>query len=75
MRIINRTLSRRAAILLGSIPFALLIGAYAVASHLRRIDNPADKLLPSLGSMGDGGCDLAHGVRGRQTVGRLPAMA
>ncbi len=53
MRIINRTLSRRAAILLGSIPFALLIGAYAIASHLRRIDNPADKLLPSLGSMGD----------------------
>ena len=53
MRIINRTLSRPTAILLGAIPFALLIGIYAIASHLRRADNPADKLLPSLGRMAD----------------------
>lgn len=36
---------------LGALPFLLLIAAYAVGSHLRRLDNPADKLLPSLADM------------------------
>ncbi|MGE0585755.1 MAG: ABC transporter permease [Flavobacteriaceae bacterium] len=51
MRIINRTPSRRTAVLLGLLPFAAAILAYAVGSHYRRLDNPADKLLPSLGDM------------------------
>ena len=34
-------------------PFLLAIAAYAVASHLRLAENPADKLLPSIGSMGE----------------------
>jgi NitT/TauT family transport system permease protein len=51
MRLINRKPSRRTAILLGIVPFAATLGVYAVASHQRRIDNPADKLLPSLGDM------------------------
>ena len=53
MRLINRTLSRRARIVLGGVPFALLIGGYAIASHLRRLENPQDKLLPSLEAMGN----------------------
>ena len=36
---------------LGALPFAVLLAAYAVGSHLRRLDNPADKLLPSLPDM------------------------
>jgi NitT/TauT family transport system permease protein len=38
---------------LGALPFAILLAAYAVGSHLRRLDNPADKLLPSLPDMAD----------------------
>lgn len=37
---------------MGAIPFAVVLISYMVASHLRRLDNPADKLLPSLESMG-----------------------
>ena len=51
MRIINRKPSRLTALALGLLPFAATIIAYAVASHFRRLDNPADKLLPSLDSM------------------------
>ena len=51
MRIINRTLGRRYRIVLGALPFLAAVGIYAVASHIRRIDNPADKLLPSLEAM------------------------
>jgi NitT/TauT family transport system permease protein len=35
------------------IPFALAIGAYLIASHLRLAENPQDKILPSLGQMGE----------------------
>ena len=52
MKLFNRTLSRRNRLLLGAIPFVLLIITYAVASHIRRAENPADKLLPSLQAMG-----------------------
>ena len=52
MRIVNRKLSRLNALLLGAIPFLALLIAYVVASDLRRRDNPADKLLPSLEAMG-----------------------
>ncbi|MEM6666855.1 MAG: ABC transporter permease subunit, partial [Pseudomonadota bacterium] len=51
MRLINRAPSRVTAIALAAIPFAATVIAYAVASHYRRLDNPADKLLPSLEQM------------------------
>lgn len=51
MRIINQKPTRPTATLLGLIPFALMVIAYMVASHYRRLDNPADKLLPSLDQM------------------------
>ncbi len=51
MRIINRKPSRPVATLLGLLPFAAAVAAYAIASHIRRLDNPADKLLPSLDQM------------------------
>jgi NitT/TauT family transport system permease protein len=52
MRIINRKPKRNDAFLLGALPFAGLLIAYAIASHYRRLDNPADKLLPSMADMG-----------------------
>jgi len=51
MRIINRRPSRLTALVLGLLPFAGTVIVYAIASHYRRLDNPADKLLPSLESM------------------------
>lgn len=48
MRAINIRPSRGAALMLGCLPFALLVLAYLVGSALRLADNPADKLLPSL---------------------------
>ena len=53
MRLINRHPSRPVAALLALLPFAALVGAYVVASNIRLADNPADKLLPSLATMGD----------------------
>ncbi|WP_163270974.1 ABC transporter permease [Chelativorans alearense] len=52
MRIINRRPGRLTALALGGAPFVALILTYAVASHYRRLENPSDKLLPSLESMG-----------------------
>ncbi|MEM8651271.1 MAG: ABC transporter permease [Pseudomonadota bacterium] len=52
MRIINKKLDKPARVALGTIPFAALIGIYAIASHIRRAENPADKLLPSFEAMG-----------------------
>lgn len=37
---------------MGAIPFVAVLISYMIASHLRRLDNPADKLLPSLETMG-----------------------
>jgi len=51
MRLINRKPSRLTAFALGMASFAAVIVVYAVASHYRRLDNPADKLLPSLPDM------------------------
>jgi NitT/TauT family transport system permease protein len=51
MRLINQRPGPRARFLLGAVPFAVLAGVYAVASHLRLADNPADKILPSLDAM------------------------
>lgn len=52
MRITNRKPSRPTAFLLGLIPFLAVLITYAIASHYRRLENPADKLLPSLGDIG-----------------------
>jgi NitT/TauT family transport system permease protein len=52
MRIINRKPTRLTSLALGALPFVLLVLTYAVASHFRRLENPADKLLPSLEKMG-----------------------
>ncbi|UOM34674.1 ABC transporter permease [Acuticoccus sp. I52.16.1] len=51
MRLVNRKPDRVGAILLGAIPFAVALVAYVVGSAIRRAENPADKLLPSLGAM------------------------
>jgi len=53
VRIINRKPSRVTSVTLTALPFAATIGAYALASHYRRLENPADKLLPSLQQMGE----------------------
>ena len=39
--------------LLAALPVALVLVAYAIGSHLRLAENPSDKLLPSLGTIGD----------------------
>jgi NitT/TauT family transport system permease protein len=38
-------------IILGILPFVLIIGAYVYASHMRHLENPFDKMLPSLSQM------------------------
>lgn len=48
----NRKPSRATTAALTALPFAGIASAYAVASHYRRLDNPADKLLPSFEQMG-----------------------
>jgi len=53
VRIINRKPSRPTGLMLAALPFVVTVGTYAIASHYRRLDNPADKLLPSLQQMGD----------------------
>lgn len=52
MRITNQVIDRRRARVLAAAPFAAAVVIYAVASHLRRAENPADKLLPSFEAMG-----------------------
>ena len=51
-RIINRHPSGGSRIALGLLPFILLIAFYLFGSSLRLAYNPADKLLPSLDSLG-----------------------
>lgn len=51
MRLINRKPSRAMALFLGLVPFAVLLLVYVAASSARLADNPADKLLPSFGTM------------------------
>lgn len=51
MRLINQRPGRGEKIILGALPFILLIAAYAIGSHIRLAANPDDKLLPSLGQM------------------------
>jgi len=51
MRLINRRPSRATALILGILPFLILIVVYAVASQARLAENPSDRLLPSLQTM------------------------
>ncbi len=53
MRLINRRPDRTAMLALAMLPFALVILAYVLGSAARLAENPADKLLPSLGTLGD----------------------
>ena len=49
-RVINRRVGRSGQVLLGMLPFVLLVAVYLAASDARLAVNPADKLLPSLQS-------------------------
>ncbi|MEN0000607.1 MAG: ABC transporter permease [Pseudomonadota bacterium] len=51
MRLINRTPSRLFGFVLAAAPFVITVVAYAIASYQRRLENPADKLLPSIEQM------------------------
>lgn len=51
MRAINIHPGRGAALLLGCLPFALLVLAYVIGSALRLAENPSDKLLPALSTL------------------------
>ncbi len=51
-RLINLTPSRPLRLLLGLLPFALILVIYLIASDARLAENPNDKLLPSFEQMG-----------------------
>lgn len=51
-RLINRIPGRTGAFNLGVLPSLLIVVAYVAASGIRLADNPDDKLLPSLASLG-----------------------
>jgi len=51
-RLINLTPAKPGRLLLGILPFALLLVMYLIASDARLADNAADKLLPSFEQMG-----------------------
>jgi NitT/TauT family transport system permease protein len=51
MRIINRRPSRGLYIFLAALPFLAAIAVYGINSHIRLLENPADKILPSLQQM------------------------
>jgi NitT/TauT family transport system permease protein len=53
MRLINRHPGWGSALLLGALPFGLLVLAYLIGSALRLAENPADKLLPALTTIAD----------------------
>jgi NitT/TauT family transport system permease protein len=52
-RLLNLRPSRGTGLALGVLPFVLLLAAYLAASSARLAENPNDKLLPSLGSVGE----------------------
>ncbi|MER8388726.1 ABC transporter permease [Mesorhizobium sp. M0166] len=59
LRLINATVSRGGALLLGTLPFAAVAMAYLFASAQRLAVNPSDKLLPSPAQMWSAFSDLA----------------
>ncbi|GDY27639.1 MULTISPECIES: ABC transporter permease [unclassified Agarivorans] len=52
-RLINKKPSRITRLLLGLLPFIVLIVLYMMASQARLVDNPNDKLLPAMSSFVD----------------------
>ena len=52
-RLINLAPSPAARLMLGLLPFILLLLLYLVASDARLTENPGDKLLPAFSQMGD----------------------
>jgi NitT/TauT family transport system permease protein len=52
-RLINLTPSKPTRLLLGLVPFVLILFIYLVASDARLAENATDKLLPSFAQMGD----------------------
>lgn len=50
-RLINLRPKRRTAVLLGALPFILLVLLYTAGSQVRKAENPNDKLLPSLSEL------------------------
>ena len=52
-RLINRSAGGSGALILGALPFVLLLVVYVLASDARLAENPNDKLLPSLSSIAD----------------------
>lgn len=52
-RFINRKPQRRFGIALAALPFILVLVAYVLGSDARLAENPRDKLLPSLTTIGD----------------------
>ncbi|MEM9872237.1 MAG: ABC transporter permease [Pseudomonadota bacterium] len=53
MRLINLTPGRALALFLTLLPFVAVFAAYAIGSDIRLAENPADKLLPAPGTVGD----------------------
>ncbi|MFQ6332350.1 ABC transporter permease [Methylophilus sp. 3sh_L] len=51
MRLINQHPSRGTRWMLAAIPMILIVVVYLVNSHLRLVENPEDKLLPSVSQM------------------------
>jgi NitT/TauT family transport system permease protein len=51
-RLINLRPSRRGRVLAGAIPILVLALTYTICAALRHADNPADKVLPTVGAMG-----------------------
>lgn len=52
-RLINRHPDRVSTLILSVLPFLLLVALYLLASDARLAENPGDKLMPSLGTLGD----------------------
>jgi NitT/TauT family transport system permease protein len=53
MRFVNRVPGRGGQLLLALLPLVLLLLVYATSSAVRLAENPDDRLLPSLGQMGE----------------------
>jgi NitT/TauT family transport system permease protein len=51
-RLMNLRPDRGTALILGALPFGLLLVVYLIASGARLADNPSDKLLPAFASFG-----------------------
>jgi NitT/TauT family transport system permease protein len=51
-RIVNKRPGRGAAVLLGALPFVLLMMLYLTGSSIRLASNPSDKLLPAPATLG-----------------------